>query len=481
MHATPRRFLFTTTALVAVALGLSACAPELGPRSLMSTADQYAVAQSIGDATVPAAIESQAWWRDYDEAQLAALIEEALAGSPDLAVAAARLRAAEAVLESAGAALKPSLSSRSSVYAVREDFDLDNVPDPIASALPNDWVSRGSIGLQLDYQLDFFGRNRAAVAAATSDTKAAEMEMAAARLQISTAVALGYAEVVRLADDRATAAEIVSLREASARLVVQKMERGLENEGQAAQANSEVANAKAQLAIVDGELMRVRHALAALLGKGPDRGLDIMLPLSRLPAAHVVPSSATLDLIGRRPDVMAARLRAEAAAKRVDVARADFYPNVSLSALGGFQTLGLDSLGGGTLAFGQVGPALSLPIFSGGRLEGAYRLAGAEYDGAVAAYNRTLTMAIRDVADAVSSRRALESQYAQSSRALAEVETSHRLIRLRYERGLATYLDVLTVENALVAQRRTLANLQTRAFAIDVALVRALGGGFVHG
>jgi NodT family efflux transporter outer membrane factor (OMF) lipoprotein len=474
------RALFTTTSLLFAGIGLGACAPDLGPRAILAKPEQFSDARSIAAAADPAATPIQSWWWDYEDGQLSALIDESLTDNPNLAVAAARLRAAEAAVEATGAALMPGLATQESVRAVREHVALDNLPSEIAGAFPHKWNVRGSLALQLDYQLDFFGRNRAALAAATSAAKAAEMEAAAARLQISTAVALAYAEIVRLETDKAAAAEIVVLREATAGLVHQKVGRGLEGESQSAQTEAQLATARAELAVADAEVVRARHALAALLGKGPDRGLEVKVPQKKLTAAHVLPASASLDLIGRRPDLVAARLRAEAAAKRIDVARRDFYPNINISALAGFQTLGLDRLGGGTLSFGQAGPALTLPIFSGGRLEGAFRAAGADYDAAVAVYNQTLLVALRDVADTVSDRQALQTQLAQTERALSESERSYRLIRARYGNGLATYTDVIIVENALIAARRGVADLQTRAFAIDVALVRALGGGFIH-
>lgn len=126
----------------------------------------------------------------------------------------------------------------------------------------------------------------------------------------------------------------------------------------------------------------------------------------------------------------------------------------------------------------QAGPAISLPIFSGGRLEGAYRGARAEYDEAVALYDQTLTDALRETADAVADRRALEAQLVETRAAVAASEGAYRLARERYRGGLASYIDTLSVENGLVARRRALTRLEAQAFALDVALVRALGGGF---
>ena len=268
------------------------------------------------------------------------------------------------------------------------------------------------------------------------------------------------------------------LREESLALVRQRFDAQLENQGQLAQAQSELAQARGDLIEVDGTIERVRHALAALLGKGPDRGLDIALPGAVRVASLGAPANLGAELIGRRPDLVAARERAEAAARRIDVARADFYPNINLTALIGLQSIGLDLFADGGSRFGQIGPAISLPIFSGGRIEGAYRGARAEYDEAVALYNQTLIDALKEVADALTDRRTLDARLIEARAALMAGEEAYRIARLRYEGGLSSYIDVLTVENRLVAQRRALAALETQAFALDVALVRALGGGF---
>jgi NodT family efflux transporter outer membrane factor (OMF) lipoprotein len=184
------------------------------------------------------------------------------------------------------------------------------------------------------------------------------------------------------------------------------------------------------------------------------------------------------ELIGRRPDVVAARLTAEAAAHRIKAAHADFYPNVNLAGFIGAESLGLNYLTQSGSTLGQVGPAVTLPIFSSGRLQGAYREARAAYDGAVAVYDQTLTHALNDVADSAVSARALDVRLAKSREAFAASTRAYDLARARYAHGLGTYLEVLNAQDALIAARRTVADLETRAFTLDVALVRALGGGF---
>jgi NodT family efflux transporter outer membrane factor (OMF) lipoprotein len=473
LPASRRIMLICSTAAI-----LAACAtpPDLGPAPQVSTPEHYETIQSF--AAPVADWPSDQWWRTYNDPQLTALIEEAMADSPTLQIAAARLRGAQAEAQQASAARLPSVNAETSITNSRQELTADNLPDVIRDAIPSDWSTTASAGVSLSYQLDFFGRNRASFAAATSMAEAAEAEAASARLQLSTAIALAYAEFVRLNADRVALEDAARMRQASAVLVRQRVAAGLENQGQAHQATAELANARADLIAVNGAIARVRNQIAALLGKGPDRGLEIELPRSLTIATPGLPSRVDLDLIGRRPDLVAARLTAEAAAERINVARADFYPNVNLTAIIGLQTLGLDRLGDGSVSFAQAGPAVSLPIFNGGRIQGAYRGARADYDEAVANYNQSLANAFREVADAIGDRQSLEAQLIEQGAALHAAEDSYRIARLRYEGGLASYIDTLSVESSLIQQRRSYAELEARAFSLDITLVRALGGGY---
>lgn len=471
--ASRRTLLACTSAVI-----LTACAtpPDLGAAPQISAPESYGTIESF--AAPVSAWPSDRWWESYNDPQLNALIAEALADSPSLQIAAARLRRAQADAQQTGAARYPSVTGQAGIENSRQDLSADNLPDVIRDAVPDDWSTRTSAGLSLSYQLDFFGRNRAAFAAATSVADAAEAEAAAARLQLSTAVALAYAEFVRLNADRAALEAAAQLRQESVALVRQRVAAGLENEGQAHQSRAELASARANLIAVYGAIARVRNQIAALLGKGPDRGLAIEMPHTLTVAAPALPARVDLDLIGRRPDLVSARLRAEAAAERINVARADFYPNVNLTAIIGIQTLGLGNLGDGSLSFAQAGPAVSLPIFSAGRIEGAYHGARADYDEAVASYNQSLTTALQEVADAIGDRQSLEAQLVEQGAGLRSAEAAYRVARLRYEGGLASYIDTLSVESSLIEQRRSYAELEARAFALDITLIRALGGGY---
>lgn len=460
--------------LLSSALLTSACAaiPDLGPAPEVKEVQTYAAGQSFQAPTAewPANI----WWTAYGDAQLNALIAEALAGSPSLAQAEARVRQAEGIAQQVGASRLPQVSADASVGLVKQSYN-NGVP---AALVPQGWNDVGRAALNFSYEFDFWGRNRAAVAAATSDAEAARADLAQARLTLSTSIASAYADLVQLYAESASTMSAVEVRTRTAELLAQRRAQGLENQGAVSQAEAGRAGEEAKLAAIAEAIALTKTAIAALLGQGPDRGLKIGAPQSPSLKPFGLPANLQADLIGRRPDVVASRLRAEAAAQRIDVARADFYPNVNLSAVIGLQSLGLNALTKSGSDFGSIGPAISLPIFTGGALQGAYREARAEYDASVAAYDAAVTQALHDVADVAVSERALDVRLAKTREALASSEDAYRIIDMRYRGGLSTYLEVLSVEETLIANRQAVADLETRAFALDVALVRALGGGF---
>ena len=299
------------------------------------------------------------------------------------------------------------------------------------------------------------------------------------RLVLTTGIASTYADLAQLYRQRDTLESALQIRSETAKLVNERVHIGLDTRAELKQAEGRVSEARDDLAANEEAIGLTRNALAALIGKGPDRGLAIQRPAVTTFVAQGIPANATIDLIGRRPDIAAYRAAAEAGASRIKEARAAFYPNISISALIGLATFGIgDNIFSSTSSFGSVSPAVSLPLFHGGALQGQYRGARGRYDEAVALYNRQVITALRETADAVTSRRALDARLIESRSALASFEEANRLARKRYESGLSTYLDVLSAEESVLGARLNVAELETRAFVLDVALVRALGGGF---
>ncbi|MCK0533050.1 efflux transporter outer membrane subunit [Sphingobium agri] len=476
--------------LTAAVLALSACAavPDLGKAPAPRPASSIAASETFGQGT--ALWPADGWWKAYGDSQLDALMEEGLAGSPDLAAAAARFRQASAAAQQAGAPLAPSLDLNGSAAATKQSYNMGLPKDFV----PKGWLGTGQVALDLNFDLDLWGRNRAALAAATSETEAARFDAQQARLALTTGIGDAYADLARLFDQRAIQERALAIRSASQKLVADRQRNGLETKGSVRQADATVSAARAALAGIDQSIAVRRHQIAALIGAGPDRGLAITQPRLAALTGLGLPADVTTNLVARRPDVAAALARTEAAAKRIKVARADFFPAIRLSALVGVQSLGynssftdpsqsgprsfVDKLFSKDSLFGTVGPAISLPIFHGGELSGRYRGARATFDEAVANYDRTVLGAYRDVADAVTGRRLLEQRLTEARAALAASEEAYAIAQKRYRGGLFTFLDVLNVEDQLLSARQSVAELEALTFSTDIALIRALGGGF---
>lgn len=428
----------------------------------------------VSFAAPAAAWPEQDWWRTYGDAQLDALIDEALRESPSLGVAQARLHQAEAMTQFAGAPLLPEVTGDASLTQGKQSYNY-LIPQ---AALPQGVHSYGQATLDFSWELDFWGKNRSALAAATSEQQAAAAELAQARLMLSTSVASAYAELVHLFTVRDTSAAALALRTKTVELFRERNKFGMETLASVRQVEARQSAAEAQLLTVDELIALQKNGIAALLGAGPDRGLAIVRPTGRFAASKGLPPNLTLELLGRRPDIVAARLRTEAAAKRIDQQKAGFYPSVNLMAFVGVQSLGIGNLTKSGSDLGSVGPAISLPIFNTQRLQGQLRGAHAEYDAAVSIYNATLSNALREVADAATSRKSLDGELAASRATVAAAAEAHDMVSQRYKGALATYLDVLSAEDQLISAERGLADIETRAMVLDVSMVRALGGGF---
>lgn len=454
---------------------LAGCAvpPPKTTLAPIATPQSLATSKSFASAT-PADWPSDGWWTIYGDPQLNELITQGLAGATDLRVAEARFEHARAVIGQTRSSLLPSISASAQGGVTQQS---DNYLFPAGFA-PRGWPDYGEASLNLNWELDFWGKNRAALAAAKSDAQAAGAEAAATRLAVSAGIASAYADLASLYAERDAAQDAVKVRRQTHDLLAGRKAQGLENDGAVERAASALASAQGELVAFDESMGLTRNRIAALMGQGPDRGLSITRPAIHGGGLVHLPANIPAELIGRRPDIIAARLRAEASDSRIRQARVSFYPSINLTGLIGMQALGLDNIFKSGSDYGSAAPALTLPILDGGRLRAQYRGAESDYNAAVAQYDGTLVQALREVADTATSQRALGSRLDRASAAERAAEAAWTVANNRYRGGLATYLDVLAAEDSLISTRRTVASLQTRAFSLDVALVRALGGGF---
>jgi NodT family efflux transporter outer membrane factor (OMF) lipoprotein len=458
-----KRRLVTLTALL-----LAGCA------TLPHDAPQVAQVQpsGLGLGDQAPAIDA-AWWTAFGDPQLDGLVRMGLAGNPDLEAALARVRAAEATLDSRQAEQRPqvTLDGQSTYQRFPERYIY---PPPYAGAA---WPIT-TVQANLNWNLDLFGRQRALVAGARANAQAARLDAAAARLSIATSIAQAYVGLARAERLIGIADGFVAARQQALRYVHSRIRNQLASQFELRQAETLLAEAEQARTRAAGQRELLVHALAALAGRGADFYPQIASPTLALDTPPAVPDALPADLLGRRPDLLAGQARIDAAAAGRQVARTDFLPNVNIQALAGFAALGLGhffDLGARTYG---AGPAIHLPIFEGGRLRAQYRGATADLDRAVADYDDAVLGAVRDAADALSLVRTADRDLSDQRRIVAGLRETARLDQVRVSTGLGSRLDTIESGFRLLEAEQALAALQADALTRRIQLIAALGGGF---
>ena len=457
-----------------LALALAGCASTGGlePAAQPQDADSHEVARSLAGAPLSeAGFPRQDWWRAFGDPQLDALVSEALDGTPSLAAADARLRKARAQAGLADAARKPVVAG-SAQYAVAQ------LPEGLAGEeLGGQLMHNAVLMLNFEWPLDVWGGRRADYEAALGEARASQIEAQAARLSLAANVARSY-----IALAQAHEAHDIALREQqrSERLLQpgrQRVDAGIDGALSLRNAETAIATAKAQVEAAQQQIDALRTALAALLGQGPDRGLDIARPRLLQAPAPALPGVLPSELLGHRPDVVAARWRVEAAAQGIRSAKAMFRPAIDLSGLVGLAATDFADLFDGDAVLGFGGPAISLPIFDAGARRNRLDARNADYDLAVARYNQGVVDALHEVTDAVQAIRSLDAQERSLQEARASAEAALQLAEARYHAGIGSQLEVLSAQRPLLQVEQQLAALRAQRYLAAVDLDRALGGG----
>ena len=458
-----------------VVLALGGCASSAG---IASTAQTIApVSVGLGAAlAVPAVPNPPAvapdWWRGFGDAALTDLVERALADHPSLKVAQARLARAEAAVGGAKAAEGPQVNATLDVS--RQHFSATSIyPPPLGGSTR----TLGTAQIGGAWELDFFGRNRAAIEAAVGMQRAAQADVQAARNLLASNVARTYVQLGRLFAQREVAARSLKQRDEILALIRQRVQGGLDTAVEQRQGEGALPETRQQIEALDEQIALARHALAALTAQAPGALDGLVVPLRSVQAVPL-PAAVPADLLGRRADITAARWRIEAAAGDMKSAKAQFYPNINLTAFVGLASIGLDRLvNAGSQQYG-AGPAIRLPIFDSGRLRANLSVKTADLDAAIESYNGAVLDAVHDVADQIATLRSIDRQQAQQTSAQAAAESAYDLSTQRYKAGLSTYLTVLNAEASVLNQRRQATELKARALDAQIALIRALGGGY---
>ena len=421
-------------------------------------------------------------WPDGSWAQaiggqpLQQLIDAAIADHPSLQVAAARVSAARAYVEATGANKLPTVGAGfDSTYQRFTEHGL--VPPPLAG----NYYSDNQLALNISYEVDFWGKHSAEMRSALSQEKTALAEQQSARLMLSSAIAHAWIQLARQYAQLDLAMQQLTVREKLDQLTQQRVKAGLDTRTDTEQSLVQTSSLKAEITQWQEAIALSRNQLAALLGQGPERGQSIPRPVLAQIGDAALPAQLPSELLGRRPDIVAARWHVEAMQGEIDTAKTQFYPNINLSAFVGLSSLGVaDFFKSGSTIVG-AGPSIRLPIFEGGRLRAQLKGKVAAYDGAVATYNQSLTDALHEVADQVQSMKAAQEQNKNQLVAAQASERTLALARQRQKVGTANLLPVLAAESALITQQRILLDNQMRRADLQINLIKALGGGFEAG
>ncbi len=458
--------IFLLISVVAIGLGGCASFGHIEPQSTLTSAP------AVGLAGASVIWPTDRWWQRYADPTLDNLIEQALVAAPSLKIAEARIRRATA--DAGSVASQSKLQVGGAIDSTYERFSKTGiVPPPFGGTSQ----SLNNANLNVSIALDFFGRNRSLLDAAMGQVEATKADAQSARVILAASVARTYFNLARLLAQRGLATDALGLREQTRNLVQQRVTNGLDTNVELRQAEGNLPGTRLEIAQLDEQIALGRNQLAALIGAAPDVTKNIS-PQIALTSDQGLPSAIPADLLGRRADIVAARIRVEASARNIAATKAAFYPNINLIAFAGLSSIGLSRWLDADSAQYGIGPAVTIPIFAGGRLRSVLAGNTADYDAAVESYNQVLLDAVRDVADQISSAQSVIAQMKQQRDTQLTFEAAYALAQQRYQAGLTNYLVVVAAENAVLTQRRQATDLKAKALDLNVNLNRALGGGF---
>jgi NodT family efflux transporter outer membrane factor (OMF) lipoprotein len=463
-RARPARWLVT----LAWPLLLAACASP-GPDATPAT--QLAPTTLGLDRQRTSAVDAQ-WWQQLGSADLNHLVGLALQDHPNVATARARLAQAGALVagQNAAAGAQAGLG----VDVSRQRYTEHGMyPPPIAGNVYNS----GNVQAGVSWNPDAFGLQAAEEASALDQALAARVESAVVAQALAAQVSRVYVGLARLNAQRELLGRMQSEREQWLALTRERVAAGLDTRVELTQAQTPLPDLRQQMESLAEQMDLARHQLAALTVQ-PVQALGGLSPRLADLRLDAMPDVLGTDLVGRRPDVVAARWRVEAALQDVKVARAQFYPNISLGAFVGVNALGLDQLfKAGSLQLG-VAPALRLPLFDGGLLRARLQGRQAAADAAIAQYNAAVLEAVREASDALTSVQSLQRQREQQAASQAHAEQARALALQRQRAGLTGRMLVIQAELQVLQQQRNALDLQARDLDSRVLLMKALGGGW---
>ncbi|HEY9131269.1 MAG TPA: efflux transporter outer membrane subunit [Dyella sp.] len=468
--------------LACAVLAVTGCAPPVRPPTFVPRNEAPLAGLPVGKAGWP----QPGWWKRYGDAQLDRLVDLAMRDSPDLEQAQARYLAALRAVDMQRAQLNPQVQGLLNGAHGYSDVDLHGqAPGTSGSAQGisvnpgRSWSNTGVAGALLRWDLDIWGKQKAAVAAAAGQANAAKAERATVANSLQYNVAVTYVDWLTLQSRVALARDAERTAVLYSELAAKRVRAGLDDPQTLDTAQAQLAQLRRTTVMLEGAAALDIAQLAALTGISPQK-LGELSPRALPQPDAEPPPDARLGLIARRPDIVAARWQIEAASRSIDQARAAYYPDVSLVALAAYLRIYPD-LGSGTrigATVGNVGPSVQLPLFSGGRLRAQLEASQAQLDNAVAAYNRAVVQAAHDVAQQVLSLQQLNSARQQQDRELAAREQLAARADKRRRQGIDDDRPYLASLLQVDQQHDSQLQLQGQMLAADLSLIHALGGGY---
>lgn len=414
-----------------------------------------------------------AWWKAYNDPQLDQLIDLAMQDSPDLAEARSRVESAQHSIRAATA--QSGLSVNGNAQVERQRLSETGLIPP--KFLGFTWYNQGDIGVQAQYDFDFWGKKRNTIEGAVDQAHAAEAQHSAAAIAIQTTVADTYFGWLADQSRITLAKQSVQTAEQLEQIASLRVKQGVDRPDTLQSAKAQTAAARQALVAIESSARIRQAALASLCGVSPAQ-LPTLAPRALPGVTTGLPDNVGVDLIARRPDIAASLWQVEAALRQTDVARAQFFPDISLSAMAGLSTIDLDKMfSSGSRVFGLT-PALHLPIFTGGLLEANYGISKAQLDTAVAQYNGAVLNAARDVATQSLTADQIEGRRKEQAREIAANQQLLATAQSRVQRGVTDRRETLSAQAQLLQQQDNDVSLQAQALSTDISLIKALGGGY---
>jgi len=458
-----RYALFMTLAV------LSACA--VGPDYTRPPADvpgAFKEAENWKEATPRDGKIASDWWKVFNDPQLNALEEQVTVSNQSLAQAEAQFRQAQAIVRGARANYFPTLGAAAAASRSR---------GPATATSPQETTTSYSLSLEANWEIDIWGKVRRQVESASASAQASDADLRALTLSLQAQLAQNYFQLKTLDAQKKLYRDTIAAYEKALQLTKNRYAAGVAAKADVVAARTQLETTQAQAIDIGVERAQLEHAIAVLVGKPPAqfaiKETAVAMTLPQIPAA--IPS----EMLERRPDIAAAERRVAAANAQIGVAKAAYYPTLSLSASTGYQSSALADLFRAPSFFWALGPAtLAQTIFDAGARKSLTDQAIASYDATVAAYRQTVLAGFQQVEDNLAALRILEEEGSVQERAVASARESVLLTSNQYKAGIVSYLNVITAQAIALTNERTAVGIAGQRQTASVLLIKALGGGW---